>query len=293
MDLHERFNILTSDAPAQQIHWFETLTQHFIIRFTPLTVAEEFQKQINLAASAKIFTSATLAVKNDFNFFSEQLGLQDADKLQLEFAYDYQNLAKLYIPTHISDPTSAKFINDVVTAAIPVINAAKGRTFFLFTSYFALKAAAELLAGKIAYPILIQGQMPKTKLLDRFRELGNAVLLATNSFWEGVDVKGETLSCVIIDKLPFAAPSDPVLKAQIAALRKAGRDPFNEIQLNRAVISLKQGAGRLIRDEQDKGVLMICDPRICSKPYGHTFLASLPPFTLTRSLQEVQMFFGE
>jgi len=179
----------------------------------------------------------------------------------------------------------------VVEAAIPVLEASQGRAFMLFTSRRALQRADELLESRLDYPILVQGSMPRSRLLERFRSLGNAVLLGTASFWEGVDVRGEALSCVIIDKLPFAAPEDPVLKARLGAIREAGGDPFFEHQLPSAVIALRQGVGRLIRDQADRGALMLCDPRLISRSYGRTFLNSLPPMTKTRRLEVVQRFF--
>lgn len=293
INIATQFKMVAGDTPPGQIHWYETHTHSFVIHLTPLDIAQEFHQQIQELNSAKIFTSATLAVKSDFQYFTQQIGLKDAKCLQLPSSYDYKTIARLYIPLNIPDPSAGDFLKTIVNAACPVIKAAGGRTFFLFTSHYALRQAAELLQGKINFPILMQGQMPKSKLLEQFRKLGNAVLLATSSFWEGVDVKGEALSCVIIDKLPFAAPSDPILKAQIAAIKAAGGDPFTDFQLNQAVIALKQGAGRLIRDEQDRGVLMICDPRIIYKPYGKAFIASLPPMPITRSLAEIEEFFGE
>jgi len=181
----------------------------------------------------------------------------------------------------------------VVQAALPVLAASRGRAFFLMTSHRALKAAAELLRDYIAYPLLVQGDAPRGELLDRFREAGNAVLVGTSSFWEGVDVRGEALSCVIIDKLPFAAPDDPVLAARLAAMREQGINPFMQHQLPQAVITLKQGVGRLIRDVSDRGVLMLCDPRLQTKPYGRVFRASLPPMPVTREVVDVQAFFAE
>jgi ATP-dependent DNA helicase DinG len=181
----------------------------------------------------------------------------------------------------------------VAELALSVLRASRGRAFLLFTSHRALQAAAAYLESRIEYPMLVQGSAPRSELLERFRELGNAVLLGTSSFWEGVDVRGSALSCVIIDKLPFASPGDPVLQARIDALRERGGNPFTEYQLPQAVISLKQGAGRLIRDAHDRGVLVVCDPRLLRRSYGRIFLSSLPPMARTRSLEEVERFFAE
>jgi ATP-dependent DNA helicase DinG len=182
---------------------------------------------------------------------------------------------------------------EVVKAAEPVLEASGGRAFMLFTSHRALQEAAGLLSGRIDFPLLIQGTAPRRELLHRFRSLGNAVLLGTSSFWEGVDVRGSALSLVIIDKLPFASPGEPVLQARLESLRRSGGEPFRDYQLPQAVIALKQGVGRLIRDSSDRGVLMLCDPRLRSKAYGRTFLASLPPMTHSRDLSEVRRFFAE
>jgi ATP-dependent DNA helicase DinG len=190
------------------------------------------------------------------------------------------------------DPSSPGYVEAVAELAARILAHSRGRAFLLFTSHRALRQAAELLQPRLAYPLLVQGSAPRGGLLDRFRALGNAVLLGTSSFWEGVDVRGEALSCVIIDKLPFASPGDPVLAARIEALRRRGGNPFRDYQLPQAVISLKQGAGRLIRDGGDRGVLVVCDPRLLSRSYGHAFLASLPPMGRTRDSSEVERFFA-
>jgi ATP-dependent DNA helicase DinG len=199
----------------------------------------------------------------------------------------------LYLPAGLPEPQETDFVDLMVEAAIPVINACGGRTFMLFTSYRALNEAAERLKDEIDFPILIQGQTSQRDLIEKFRELGNAVLLGTASFWEGVDIRGEALSCVIIDKLPFAAPSDPVLEARMEAIRQAGGSPFEEYQLPQAVITLKQGVGRLIRDQNDRGVLMICDTRLRTRRYGQVFLESLPRMPRTQKLEIVQRFFAK
>jgi ATP-dependent DNA helicase DinG len=189
------------------------------------------------------------------------------------------------------EPQNVDFVPSVVEASIPIIEACEGRTFMLFTSYRALNEAAELLQDEIDYPILVQGESSQADMTERFRKLGNAVLLGTSSFWQGVDVRGAALSCVIIDKLPFSSPGDPVLEARIKAIREAGGNPFSDYQLPQAVITLKQGVGRLIRDNNDKGVLMICDPRLRTKSYGKTFLISIPRVPRTSKQADVERFF--
>jgi len=196
-----------------------------------------------------------------------------------------------YHPKGLPKPTESDFTEKIVEFALPVLQASKGRAFFLFTSHRALKIAAEILEDKIDYPLLVQGTRAKAVLLEQFKEKGNAILLATSSFWEGVDVRGDALSCVIIDKLPFASPGDPVLKARLSAMEKQGRNPFFEHQLPTAVIALRQGVGRLIRDVNDKGVLMVCDPRLLKRAYGHMFLNSVPAMKRSREIEDVNEFF--
>ncbi len=293
VDLSKRFELLTGSSPAEQIHWYETFSKSFTLHFTPLQVAQQFQACMDASDSSWIFTSATLTVNNSFGFYQQQMGLQKAKQLEVACPFDYQQQTCLYLPKDMPEPQSHHFHESLMQAALPVIQAARGRTFFLFTSHSALQKAYHSLRGRIKFPLLVQGQLPKTELLQQFRELGNAVLLGTSSFWEGVDVKGEALSCVIIDKLPFAAPSDPIYRARIEAIRKQGGDPFMEYQVTNAIIALKQGVGRLIRDESDRGVLMICDPRLLTKGYGKMFLDSLPAMPRTRELSDVIAFFEQ
>ena len=281
------------------VRWLEVFQQSLALNLTPLSVAEPFQRQIEGAKRAWIFTSATLAVKNDFSHYQRELGLTDAERVSTAgwaSPFDYPNQALLYVPEGLPDPNAPGYTDAVVEAALPLIRASEGRAFLLFTSLRALDRAAELLEEawkkyELPYPLLRQGQGSRSELLERFRAAGNAVLLGSQSFWEGVDVKGEALSLVVIDKLPFAPPDDPVLAARIDAIKQQGGNAFFEYQLPRAIISLKQGAGRLIRDEDDRGVLMICDPRLISKPYGKRIWQSLPPMRRTRSEEEAVAFF--
>lgn len=290
-ELSDRFESLTANPPEGYIHWYETHTRSFTINLTPMDVAKVFRQQVDMHKRAWILTSATLAVGDSFNHFISRLGLDEAHCEQWDSPFDFATQTLFYVPQGMPDPREATYTQSVVEQALPVLKASQGRAFLLFTSHRALKEAAEHLEGQIDYPILIQGEAPRPQLLERFRELGNAVLLGTGSFWEGVDVRGEALSCVIIDKLPFASPGDPILQARIDVLRERGGNPFMEYQLPQAVITLKQGVGRLIRDVNDRGVMMICDPRLIDKSYGKVFLESLPPMSRTRSLKKVQHFF--
>ncbi|MGM0595306.1 MAG: ATP-dependent DNA helicase [Pseudomonadota bacterium] len=289
--LQALFASLTGPTPEGFIHWFETHTRSFNIHLTPMDVAQLFRAQLEGHPASWVFTSATLAVGESFDHFTRQLGLEEADTARWESPFDYPRQAVLYVPAGMPEPNSPGYTEAVVEQALPVIEASGGRTFLLFTSHRALQRAAELLHERIDYPLLVQGEAPRTVLLERFRALGNAVLLGTGSFWEGVDVRGEALSCVIIDKLPFASPGDPVLQARIDAMRRAGGNPFMDYQLPQAVITLKQGVGRLIRDVNDRGVLMLCDPRLGSKGYGRIFIDSLPAMCKTRKPEVVARFF--
>ena len=270
--------------------WVEQRRRSFSLRMTPLDVADSLREGMRAHPAAWIFTSATLAVKGDFEHFRRRLGIESADTLALDSPFDYARNALLYLPTGLPEPSSAHYTRAVVEAALPVIRAAGGCTFLLFTSLRALGEAAELLRKVVEFPLMVQGEAPRAELLRRFRAAGDGVLLGSHSFWEGVDVRGEALSCVVIDRLPFASPGDPVLAARIDRLRREGGNPFRDYQLPQAVLQLKQGVGRLIRDVDDRGVMMLCDPRIRGRSYGRVFLSALPPLTRTGDLERVTAF---
>ena len=290
--LSERLTLLMNSASSEYIHWFETFRTSFRLNLTPLNVAPVFRSCMEALPSAWVFTSATLAVGDSFEHFAGQLGLDDARRLKLDSPFDYQRNALLYLPENMPAPNERHYVDAVVSCTRDVLEASAGRAFVLFTSHSALQSAAAQLADTLDYPLLVQGTAPRRELLERFRELGNAVLLGTGSFWEGVDVRGAALSCVIIDKLPFSSPGDPILQARIEALREQGINPFMAYQLPHAVISLKQGVGRLIRDHSDRGVLVLCDPRLRGKAYGRIFLKSLPNMPSTRNVDDVHEFFA-
>jgi ATP-dependent DNA helicase DinG len=282
----------------EHVRWVEVFNQALQLHSTPLSVANVFRKQLEGHLRAWILTSATLAVQGNFAHYQGEMGLETAQTGYWESPFDFERQALLYVPQNLPEPGSPEHTEAVVAAALPVLKASRGRAFLLFTTIRAMQRAQEMLAARFAaegmnYPILMQGEGSRSELLERFRRLGNAVLIASQSFWEGVDVRGEALSLVVIDKLPFAPPDDPVLAARIEHLARTGHNAFMEYQLPQAVISLKQGAGRLIRDETDRGVLMICDPRLISKPYGKRIWKSLPPMRRTRELDEVIAFFEE
>lgn len=287
----EKLLRLTGAADADQVYWFENFRQAFLLHSTPLNVAESFSRHRAGHKCSWIFTSATLSVAGDFSHFLERLGLDNARTLRLESPFDFRRQAVLYVPEGLPVPRQPDYTASLVELMVPVIEAARGRTFFLFTSHRALREAAALLRERIDYPLLVQGESGRRQLLDEFRDRGNAVLLGTSSFWEGIDVRGEALSCVIIDKLPFASPGDPVAAARIERIRSDGGNPFRDFQLPQAVLALRQGAGRLIRDPEDYGLLVLADPRLLEKGYGKLFLQSLPGMTKTRKLEVVQRFF--
>ena len=283
------------DTRVDVVRWVEVFSHSLQLRATPLSVADVFRRQLDSRPRAWIFTSATLAVSGDFSHYRSELGLEDARTACWDSPFDYAGHALLYVPRELPDPNSDWHTRAVVGASLPLIQASRGRAFMLFTSLRAMRFAHQLLEAEfqqrgLALPLLLQGEGSRSELLQRFRRLGDAVLVGSASFWEGVDVRGDALSLVVIDKLPFAPPDDPVLAARLESLQSQGRNPFLEYQLPQAVISLKQGAGRLIRDENDRGVLVICDPRLFSKPYGRRILASLPPMRLERELDEALRF---
>jgi len=296
MEMLNRLGRWQGEEDRERVRWVEVFAHSVHLNATPLSIAGIFHRQISGHPRAWIFTSATLSVAGDFSHYQREMGLDEAATAFWESPFDYQNQALLYVPEKLPEPNSEGYTRAVVDAALPAIEAAEGRTFFLFTSLRAMREARDLMETGMKrmgmeYPLLMQGEGSRTELLERFRKLGNAVLLGSASFWEGVDVKGEALSLVIIDRLPFAPPDDPVLAARIEKMNSEGRNAFMEYQVPQAVITLKQGSGRLIRDENDRGVLMICDPRLISKHYGKRFWRSLPPMERTRDLGEVRDFY--
>ena len=271
-------------------YWYECNSRHFVLALTPLSVTDKFSEMMTDKAGAWIFTSASLSVNDQLHHFTARLGLDDADTLLLASPFDYANQALLCVPRFLPSPNERGGSRQLARMLRPLIEANKGRCFFLCTSHQMMRELAEEFRASMTLPVLVQGETSKGQLLAQFVEAGNALLVATSSFWEGVDVRGEALSCVIIDKLPFTSPDDPLLKARIEDCRLRGGDPFNEVQLPDAVITLKQGVGRLIRDTDDRGVMIICDNRLVMRPYGEVFLNSLPPTPRTRDLDRAIRF---
>lgn len=301
-ELAERIDALvkvesSSSEQPSGVRWTENARQGFSVHFAPVDVAQQLGAIIDAHSAAWVFTSATLAIAGDFAHYIRRVGIRDVQTHCYGSPFDYAHQALMYLPRKLDAPASELHTRQVIDAALPVLAASGGRAFLLFTSHRALRAGAsylqQLWGSTPPYPLLVQGESPRDQLLQHFREAGNAVLLGTGSFWEGVDVKGSALAVVIIDKLPFAVPDDPVMKARLAAIERSGGNPFFDEQVPQAVITLKQGVGRLIRDVSDFGVVMLCDRRLVTKPYGRIFLKSLPNMPRTDDLGDVTAFLDD
>ena len=282
-----------ADAAGEnaRVRWFEVSSRGFVLNSTPLDVSSALQKYRAESRAAWIFTSATLAVNHSFEHLNRRLGLNHPKTLLQESPFNWDEQTLCYLPSNLPDPNQRHYTAAIVEAAREVLVSSKGRAFLLFTSHRALREAAELLKND-RWPLFVQGTAPRHQLLEQFMASGNGVLLGAASFWEGVDVPGDALSVVVIDRIPFAVPDDPVFEARLNAIRQAGGNPFRDEQVPLAAISLKQGVGRLIRSDRDRGVLMLCDPRLTEKSYGKIFLDSLPPMRRTRNVADVAAFFA-
>jgi ATP-dependent DNA helicase DinG len=294
--LIERLERWCESERPDRVRWVEVFQQSAALNTTPLSVASIFRRQVEAGQRAWVFTSATLSVGADFSHFLGRLGLDEATTVRWESPFAFDAQALLYLPPRMPDPNAPGYTAAVVETILPVIRAAGGRTFCLFTSLRAMREAHRLLQEAFArdglsYPLLAQGEGSRSELLERFRACGNAVLVGSHSFWEGVDVRGDALSVVAIDRIPFAPPDDPVLAARIEALAREGGSGFLDYQLPQAAITLKQGVGRLIRDETDRGVMILCDPRLVSRAYGRRILAALPPMRRTQDVNDALVFF--
>ncbi len=275
------------------VYWCERRGRGVFLQATPIDASGILNDRLFSQIETAVLTSATLTSAGSFKFIRSRLGIDQAADLIAESNYDYQRQALLYLPPKMPDPRDAGFQPSAAEEIVKILNASRGRAFVLCTSYAQMQALREMVEYRIDFPVLMQGEGSRSGILDRFRTTKNAVLFATSSFWQGVDVRGEALSCVIIDKLPFAVPSDPVVGARQRYIDNHGGDSFNGYSVPSAVISLKQGLGRLIRSTTDRGVLSILDPRIVTKGYGQSFLRSLPPARITRKIEDVEAFFAE
>jgi ATP-dependent DNA helicase DinG len=273
------------------VYWVEQRGRGLYLQATPIDVSQVLAARLFDQVESVILTSATLAVAGGFEYTQTRLGLPNARTQCIESQYDYANQVVLYVPRHLPDPRQPDFARSAGEVVEQVLEASRGRAFVLFTSYQQMRQVYELVKNRLDYPLLLQGDAPRTALLEAFRATPGSVLFGTSSFWQGIDVQGEQLSCVIIDRLPFAVPSDPVTAARVEAIRQTGGNAFYDYQVPQAALALKQGFGRLIRGTSDRGALVLLDNRIIKLPYGRIFIDSLPPYKLTSKLEDIQKFF--
>jgi ATP-dependent DNA helicase DinG len=286
---HLRFLIRASDS--SYVYFLERRGRAVLLRAAPIDVSRVVQSSILDRFRSVVLTSATLTVERSFAYIKARLGIREAQEIRVESEFDYPSQALLYLPRRMPAPKHPQFAQAAAQEAIEILRRSRGRAFLLFTSYAVLREVQRFVEMALPYPILVQGNAPRSVLIEEFRQTPNAVLLGTASFWQGVDVVGEALSCVVIDKLPFASPGDPITAARIDALREAGADAFADYQVPLAILTLQQGLGRLIRHRNDRGVLAILDPRLRTMGYGRRFLDSLPPAPVTHDLAAVERFF--
>ncbi|MFC4699771.1 ATP-dependent DNA helicase [Glaciecola siphonariae] len=289
----ETFHRLMDTKTPDVSYWYETTRRHIVLHITPLSIAKRFSAIVKQSEASWVFTSATLTVNASFEHYQAQMGLQDARVIEMESPFDYPNQAMLCVPRYLPEPHERSIASHLVDISMRLIDASKGRAFILFTSHYMMREVARQVRERQYKDILVQGESSKSSLLAAFKSQTQTPLFATGSFWEGIDVKGDALLCVLIDKLPFASPDDPLLQARIKDCKNKGGNAFASIQIPQAVITLKQGAGRLIRDSDDRGVLVICDNRLLTKQYGQTFVGSLPAMQRTRDLDKVVSFLQE
>jgi len=291
--LRQAFEVVLESKERNLVFWWERRGRGVFLEASPIDVSAILRERLFERVEAVVLTSATLAVGGTFDFLKRRLGVQNAKERILDSHFDYGRQALLYTPVHLPDPREPDFARLAAEEVVQILKATRGRAFVLFTSHQQMREVYERVRRRLRYPMLLQGTAPRTALLDRFRSTPHAVLFATSSFWQGVDVQGQQLSVVIIDRLPFAVPTDPVVAARIRMINEDGGNAFTEYQTPEAVISLKQGFGRLIRSENDRGVLVILDHRMVRKPYGRVFFESLPGYRRTDRLEEVRAFMRE
>ncbi len=289
-DIRQEFSFLFESNERNFVYWFERRNKGVFLAATPIDVSEILREHLFEAFDTVILTSATLTVAGRFEFIRHRMGMDHAKEIQLPPEFDYQQQALLYLPQRMPDVRDPGFAPKAADEIVSLLELSQGRAFCLFTSYAQMNDLFERVQARVNFPLLLQGTAPRTALLERFKTTPNSVLFATASFWQGVDVPGDQLSCVIVDRLPFAVPSDPIVAARVRALQDEGRNPFSEFQVPEAVLALKQGFGRLIRTKTDRGVLALLDTRISRMPYGKIFLESLPRYRRTHDLGEVERF---
>jgi ATP-dependent DNA helicase DinG len=289
-EIRDELSLIMESGLTERVYWYELRNRGVFLWASPIRVSSILSDKLFAAVDSIVLTSATLSTDGNFQFIRSRLGLDEADELILGSHFDFEKQAVFYVPRHIAEPRERAWVEQACIELEGILAASKGRAFILFTSYSQMGLVYETLKRRLKFPMLIQGSMSKSGLLEAFRETPNSVLLATSSFWQGVDVQGEKLSCVVIDKLPFSVPSDPVVAARIRFINESGGNPFYEYQIPEAIILLKQGIGRLIRSRTDRGILALLDKRILTKPYGQMFLRSLPPAPLTNDREALRNF---
>jgi len=292
-DLRKDLDFLLRADDSGFVYYLDVRGRGVFLRGSPIDVSSIIRELLIDRMSGTVLTSATLAVDGSFEYVRRRLGIRTAREVRLPSEFNYSQQAILYLPKRMPDPRSREFAAAVAAEVVEIVKRTKGRAFVLFTSYANLREVQARASAEIEYPILVQGTAPRSALLRDFKATPNAVLLATSSFWQGVDVVGEALSCVIIDKLPFTSPGDPITAARIEAINAAGGSAFGDYQIPLAILALQQGLGRLIRHRQDRGVLAVLDPRLRSMGYGRRFLNSLPPAPVTSEIDDVARFFAE
>jgi ATP-dependent DNA helicase DinG len=292
-EMRQAFELVLESHEKNMVYWWERRGRGVFLEATPIDVSEILRERLLERVETVIFTSATLAVGGHFDFLKRRLGIQNAKEKTLDSHFDFKRQALLYTPVHLPDPREPDFAPRASEEIVQILKATRGRAFVLFTSHQQMRDVYERVRPRLRYPLLIQGSMPRTELLDRFRATPHAVLFGTSSFWQGVDVQGEQLSAVLIDRLPFAVPSDPITAARIHQINDEGGNAFQDYQVPQAVLALKQGFGRLIRSVNDRGVLTMLDPRMVRMPYGRVFFESLPPYRQTNRLEDVKLFMRE
>lgn len=295
VEVRDQLKFLLRASDSDYVYFLEVRARGVVLRAAPIDVSAIIREVLLDRMQATVLTSATLTIEGSFEYVKKRLGVGGAQRpqlMRLPSEFDYTSQTILYLPRRMPDPRSPAFPEAVAREVLDILQRTRGRAFVLFTSYTALRTVRALVEPGLTFPLFVQGTAPRSTLLDRFRSTPHAVLLATSSFWQGVDVMGEALSCVIVDKLPFASPADPITAARMEFVQLQGGNPFSDYQVPLAILTLQQGLGRLIRHRQDRGVLAVLDPRLNTKPYGRRFLDSLPPAPVTRNLDDVGRFFG-
>ena len=290
-ELRDQLRFLLRINDPSYVYFLEIRGRGVNLKASPIDVSSIVRELLLDRMHATVLTSATLAVNGSFGYVRGRLGISGAEEVRLPSEFDYKTQSLLYLPRRMPDPRDSSFNTRVGDETIEILQRTEGRAFVLFTSYAAMRVIEARVSATLPYPLFVQGTAPRHVLLERFKQTPNAVLLATSSFWQGVDVVGEALSCVIIDKLPFASPGDPITAARIEAINARGGDAFGEYQVPLAILTLLQGLGRLLRHRTDRGILAILDPRLQTMGYGRRFLASLPPSPITRNLDDITRFF--